>query len=93
MKNFMLSFLVLFATFAWPAVAQDQVGTCIGPGVCTPDGIHTEHTKSIECPQSLWNDGFYVRATMPFGVVPLAGEVGYDRKAQCDMLRRAVTGE
>lgn len=93
MKTMILSLIVLFASFTGPAFSQDQVGTCVGPGVCTPDGIRTEHVKTIECPEHLWNDGFYVRATMPFGVVPLAGEAGYDRTSQCNMLRRAVTGE
>lgn len=83
---------VLIGLLAVATPAQSQ--TCVGPGECPNVGTHFNHVKRIEC--GPWPDlpqRFVVRSEVPLGVVPLAGERGFDQTEQCDMLRRAVTGE
>jgi hypothetical protein len=80
---------ILAALLAAPVAAQ-QVGTCASPGPCPDYPIETEHLKRIEC--GPWPDGLYVRAEVPLSIVPLAGEQGYSRAEQCEMLRSAITG-
>lgn len=84
-----IAILAALTILAAPTFAQ-QLGTCTGPGPCPDYPIETEHLKRIEC--GPWADGLYVRAEVPLSIVPLAGENGFSRAEQCDMLRSAVTG-
>ena len=86
-----LAMLVLLGPFA--ALAQ-QAGTCVSPGPCPEVLPNFKHVKLklIDCPLGFWEDDFYFTGEVPLGVVPLAGEKGYNQTQQCEMLRDALTG-
>ena len=83
-------FLALF--LAPPIALAQQAGTCVSPGPCPEVPPNFKHVKLIDCPLGFWEDDFYFTGEVPLGIVPLAGEKGYNQTQQCEMLRDALTG-
>lgn len=88
-----IAILTALTILAAPTVAQ-QIGTCAGPGECPDFGTNIQHVKQIEC--GPWPDlppDFIIRVEVPLGLVELAGARGFSQAEQCEMQRKAVTGE
>lgn len=84
-----LSLSVLVSTLAHAELVPPQ--TCAGPGPCPEFGYRFEHVKRAEC--GPWPDGLAFTVEIHPGDVPLAGAAGYSQPDQCELLRRAITGE
>lgn len=92
--SFNVIVMVAAGIAALNAAAAPVPLTCVSPGPCPDFGIEIKHVKEIEC--GPWPDlpeAFVIRAQVPLGLVPLAGDRGYTQADQCEMQRQAITGE
>lgn len=91
-SRLMFASVPLLTFLALPAHAElEPPQTCVSPGPCPEFGWQFDHIKRVEC--GPWPDGLAFTVEINQGDLLLAGAAGYSQPDQCELLRRAITGE